>query len=372
MDNNISIILKICDACNLKCKHCYESAHSLQGYYNINNIMPLAYLEKIFSLAQSEYHYVKYVWFGGEPLLCGLEYFQKAIFLQKKHNHGNVIENHIQTNGTLLSKNFVDFFKKEAFAISISYDGQYNGQLRQKTKATLQGISNCKSAHVSCGILSTIHSGNYNHQIEMYQHIKHIGCPMKFNPIFPSGAAIKNTCYLLNVEAYVNETIKFFRYWCEDETAVPVSPFVQYLKLFLGFPGRNCTYGACLYKWIDVDPDGSIFPCSRFAGSEYVIGNIQNINSVETLFSSKEYKSIVFRAVQRRLLCRKECSLYSFCNGGCNSAAAMECELSRHDFQLCTITKLMFPKMIAEIELLKKRFDIKNPVVRNMIDRAAS
>lgn len=368
MDNKISIILKVCNVCNLKCRHCYEAANSLSETDNI--IMPLSYLDRIFSLAQTEYRYVKYVWFGGEPLLCGLEYFEKAICLQKKHYHGNIIANHIQTNGTLLSEKFVDFFKKESFAISISYDGQYNELLRQKTEETLQGIGNCKSAHVACGILSVIHSKNYNHQIEMYQHIKQMGYPMKFNPIFPSGAANENKAYLLDIDTYVDETIKFFKYWSEDKTAVPVSTFIQYVNLFCGFSGRNCVYSSCLYKWIDVDPDGSIFPCSRFSDRRYVIGNIQAINSIKAIFISEEYKNIVSNAIERRLLCRKECSLYPLCNGGCNSAAATECGLNRHDFQLCAITKLMLPKMLVQIESLKHQTIIKNPILQHMLEKA--
>lgn len=367
MDTTISIILKVCDACNLKCKHCYEAAG---GLYGAANIMPLAHLERTFSLAQSQYHYVKYVWFGGEPLLCGLEYFKEAIRLQKKYNQDNVIVNHIQTNGTLLSAEFADFFKKEGFAVSVSYDAQFNGQLRQKTEETLKGIANCKAAKSSCGILSTIHAANYDKQIEMYQHIKEMGCPMKFNPIFPSGAAISNANYLLNLEAYVNETVRFFRYWCEDKTAVPVSSFVQYLRLFLGLPGRNCTYGTCLYKWIDIEPDGSVLPCSRFSPDKYAVGKIQDVGSIEDVFASKEYENIVRQAIQRRLLCREECQLYPLCNGGCNSAAAAECGLDKHDFQLCAITKMLFPRLSEQIELLKARPDVTNPIARDLLKKS--
>lgn len=363
MNTAISVILKVCNTCNLKCKHCYELADSFSG---IDDIMPLPQLERIFSLIQREYHYINYVWFGGEPLLCGLKYFERAIHLQKIHNKGNVITNHIQTNGTLLTPQFACFFKAEGFLVSISYDAQYNNQLRDQTELTLQGIKNCKQEGLSCGVLSTIHSGNFDKQIEMYQHIKAMHCPMKFNPVFPSGAARNNTAYLLNIESYVSETVNFFQFWCSDQTAAPVSPFIQYIRMFLGLPGRNCTYGTCLYKWISVEPDGSILPCVRFS-SDYIIDKVQNISSIESLFNAPSYKKIVEQAIQRRLLCRTECQLYPLCNGGCNSAAATECGLTKHDFQLCAITKSIFPKISDQIEALKAQSDVKNPIVRNLL-----
>ena len=365
MDNSISIILKVCNACNLKCKHCYESADSFCG---TTNLMSLSMLEKIFSLAQSEYKHVRYVWFGGEPLLCGLDYFRDAISLQKQYNSDNIIKNHIQTNGTLLSEEFADFFKSEGFAVSISYDAQFNEYLRQNTAQTLNGIANCKAANIPCGILSTIHAGNYDKQIEMYHHIKQLGCPMKFNPIFPLGAALDNTGSLLNIKAYVDETVRFFNYWCEDETAVPVSSFVQYIRLFLNLPGRNCVYGACLYKWISIEPDGSVFPCSRFSDQRYSFGRIQDTNSLASLFKTAKYCQIVSDAIQRRLLCRDNCQLYFYCNGGCNSAAAMECGISKCDFQLCSITKLIFPRLFNQVTLLESQVDIKNPIVRQLLN----
>ena len=298
-------------------------------------------------------------------------YFEKAIQLQKRYQRGNVIVNHIQTNGTLLSRDFACFFKREKFLVSISYDAQYNGSLRQRTEETLQGIHNCKAEELSCGILATIHSGNFDKQIEMYQHIKEMHCPMKFNPIFPSGSAKNNAGYLLDIDAYVNSTVEFFKFWCEDETAIPVFPFLQYLRLFLGLPGRNCTYGTCLYKWIDVEPDGSILPCARFS-SEYAIGQIQDISSINSLFSAPAYEKIVRQAVKRRLLCRSECHLYPLCNGGCNSAAAAECGLEKHDFQLCTITQALFPRVAEQIEVLKTEPTLKNPIVRNLFQSVQS
>ena len=228
MSKSISIILKVCNHCNIKCKHCYEEGNVC---FNNEIIMPLETLERIFNLAQTEFDNITYVWFGGEPLLCGLDYYKKAIRIQKKYSEGKKIRNTIQTNGILLNEDFLDFFIEEKFDISISFDGPYNYILRQKSEDTLNAIKLIKSKGVNCGILSTIHSGNFDKQIEMYEYIKKLNCPMKFNPIFPSGSALKNKNYLLDIDRYCVETINFFRYWCNDENPVNVSNFIHFYFL---------------------------------------------------------------------------------------------------------------------------------------------
>ena len=47
----------------------------------------------------------------GEPLLAGLD-FSKRPFRFKKYNPGKQISNSLQTNGTLINHEWVDFFGK--------------------------------------------------------------------------------------------------------------------------------------------------------------------------------------------------------------------------------------------------------------------
>lgn len=365
MKDSISIILKISNACNLKCKHCYE------GYYSSGScsaIMPLDVLNRVFELAQNEYHRVTYIWFGGEPLLCGFDYLKKAISLQRKYGKETIISNRIQTNATLVTKEIASFLFDSGFSVSVSYDGQFNDYLRQKTSATLRGIECLKAAGNHCGILSTIHSGNVAHQIEMYECIKEIGCPMKFNPIFPSGNATYNTEYLLDGASYVSETMRFFRHWCNDPSAVPVANFIQNIKLVVGYPERHCTNGRCFYHWLCIEPDGGITPCSRFSPIDYRICSLVDITSFEQVFLSDLYAAIVAPAIIRRQKCKKYCELYSLCNGGCNSAAANEVGLENAGSQQCRLTKELLPQIIHEVKYIKQKSCIPNRIVADLLN----
>lgn len=364
MKDSISIILKISNACNLKCKHCYEGDYlgSL-----CSTIMPLDILGRVFELAQNEYHHVTYVWFGGEPLLCGFDYLKNAISLQKMYGKGTIISNRIQTNATLITRELASLLFDSGFAVSVSYDGQFNDYLRQETSATLKGIKYLKDVGHHCGILSTVHSGNFDRQIEMYEHIKEMGCSMKFNPIFPSGSAAHNAEFLLDDDSYISETLRFFRYWCHDASAVPVANFIQNIKLIARYPERHCTSGQCFYHWLCVEPDGGITPCSRFPPANYRICSIDDISSFDHVYLKDSYADIVSSAMIRRQKCKEQCEIYPLCNGGCNSAAANEVGLNNTDFQQCRFTKKLIPGIISEIESIKRSSTIPNKIISTLL-----
>ena len=102
----IQIIAQTTLACNLRCKHCYEADCDYQ-----HGVMSDAILEKIIRLSLESYDEVSFLWFGGEPLMAGLDFFKKIVQYQKiykKETHK--IENAIQTNAILINKEYIDFF----------------------------------------------------------------------------------------------------------------------------------------------------------------------------------------------------------------------------------------------------------------------
>ena len=67
---------------------------------------------------------INFSWHGGEPTLSGIEYFRLIVSLQKKHRPpGKQITNGIQTNGTLLNKEWCRFLAAEHFTVGLSLDG---------------------------------------------------------------------------------------------------------------------------------------------------------------------------------------------------------------------------------------------------------
>lgn len=64
----------------------------------------------------------------GEPLMAGMDFFQRVIQYQKRYGKGKQIYNSIQTNGVLLTAEWAKFLKEHHFLVGISLD-EYNGYM---------------------------------------------------------------------------------------------------------------------------------------------------------------------------------------------------------------------------------------------------
>jgi len=97
-------------SCNLRCDYCYNAV--VRGPSRKLNLMSLDLLAKLYHdfLAVAA-HRVVIIWHGGEPTLAGLEFFEQAVNLQSVLcESGITVENCIQTNATLLTPKWCQFF----------------------------------------------------------------------------------------------------------------------------------------------------------------------------------------------------------------------------------------------------------------------
>ena len=110
--------------CNLDCQYCYY-LDKAEIYGGREPRMSEAMLEKVIKeyIDANEVPEVTFNWHGGEPLVIGLDFYRKAIEFEKKHAGNKVIHNTIQTNGTLINREWAKFFRENDFLVGISLDG---------------------------------------------------------------------------------------------------------------------------------------------------------------------------------------------------------------------------------------------------------
>jgi uncharacterized protein len=368
--NVITIIVKPISECNFRCKYCYHANTQYEP-----GILAPSKLEKLIKLTQEEYDRVEYVWHGGEPLLCGIDYFEKIVKLQKKYKREeSLISNSVQTNGSLLSNQFIKFFKKNDFSVSVSIDGPGEcNSLRQSTKEVMNNIDSALGKGLRLSTISVIHALNCDHQIEIYEYFKSKNLPMKFNPIFNSGATKHYPEYLLEIEQYIRSLKSFYDYWLFDQTAVRVDPLDQYIHMRLAGRGTDCIYGSCLYHWFGVDHNGAIYPCGRSFGSDYQIGSIEKIDYISDIFKHGNYIDLLKKSIVRRSFCQNNCDYYVICNGGCNNNALIE--NGRIDIAggfLCEVLKEMYEYVNLSIDSIlsnKGSLEEYNPLIRQALNR---
>ena len=105
--------------CQLNCAYC-ELASAQED-------MPLELVEKVMEdihrLVPVE-RPVTFVWHGGEPLMRGVDFFRWIHAFQKEMRSTRTVRNVLQTNGLLLSEEFLDFLQETGdFRPNISIDG---------------------------------------------------------------------------------------------------------------------------------------------------------------------------------------------------------------------------------------------------------
>ena len=120
-------------------------------------------------------------WQGGEPTMMGLDFFRRAIDLERQYARpGQRILNTIQTNGTLLTDEWGEFLKDNEFLVGISIDGprQMHDAYRvdKGGKPTfdrvMRGLDVLKRHEVDWNVLTTIHAVNGDHGREVYMFLR--------------------------------------------------------------------------------------------------------------------------------------------------------------------------------------------------------
>ena len=105
--------------CNLACDYCYYLEKANLYKDNPKHVMSDELLEKFIDeyINSQTMPQVLFTWHGGETLMRPLSFYKKAMELQKKYARGRTIDNCIQTNGTMLTDEWCEFFRENNWLV---------------------------------------------------------------------------------------------------------------------------------------------------------------------------------------------------------------------------------------------------------------
>ncbi len=245
------IIKIVGDWCNLRCDYCL--------YYTNNQekktVMDKELLEKFIKeyLDNFEGH-LKFTWHGGEPLLAGIPFFKRIIALQKKYRKKNqFILNTIQTNGTLITQQWADFFKTHKFRIGISLDGikQAHNKFRKDKHGkgtfnkTLQGLKILQKNKVPAGILHVLTRSNLN---TVKQNLDFFVNELGIKNIATSVYLPSNNPGMKNEEITNEELTQFYKtlikFWIDqDNKLLQIRDIDNFIAGIIGKQASLCSFG---------------------------------------------------------------------------------------------------------------------------------
>ena len=329
--------------CNLACKYCYYLEKSLLFEKHSPQVMDDALLEKFIHdyIGAQTTQEVLFTWHGGEPLMRPLQFYKKAVALQRKYAAGRRIDNCLQTNGTLLTDEWCRFFKEQGWLVGVSVDGtqeMHDAYRRAKGGGpshhkVMQGIRLLQKHGVEWNALAVVNDFNADQPKEFYRFFKEIGCRfIQFTPIverlLPHADGRQLAAeeeegtggmmpFSVSPEQWGDFLIGIFDEWVkEDVGEYFVQLFDATLANWMGVQPGICTLARTCGHAGAIEWNGDVFACDHFVFPQYRLGNLREKSLVEMMYSPKQRE--FGRAKQTALprQCRK-CRWLFACNGEC-------------------------------------------------------
>lgn len=329
--------------CNLACKYCY--------YLEKNKLYPTAqrHLMSDEMLEQFTREYIEaqtmnqvlFTWHGGEPLLRSIDFYRKAISLQQKYAGDRRIDNVIQTNGTLLTDEWCEFFAQNHWLVGISIDGpqpdhdhyRLTAAGKPSWKKVMQGIKLLKKHGVEWNAMAVVNAYNANHPLEFYRFFKENGCQfLQFTPIVERLTRHEDGRTLANLadkdEISLSEAsvapeqwgyflCAIFDEWVrKDVGRIFVEIFDCTLANWMGISPGICAYSKeCGHAGV-MEHNGDVYSCDHFVFPEYKLGNIRDHSLIDMLYGEQqqEFSRLKHSSLPRQC---KECDMEFACHGEC-------------------------------------------------------
>ncbi len=316
-------------ACNLECSYCYylETAHlfSHQSRLQMSDDILEIYVRQY--IATNPGPEVLFVWHGGEPTLAGMDFYRRAIELQKRYlPEGWSCRNNIQTNGILLDDNWCSFLTDNHFDVGLSIDGtQWVHDTYRKDRfghgtyeSAAEAIRRLQAHGIQPDLLCTVTSVSAKEPISVYRALRSFDTGwIQFIPIVRCKPNGEMTPESVTGKEYGRFLCTIFNEWIHhDISRLNVQLFAEMSLVWAGGTPSVCWMAPTCGRALIVEHDGGVYSCDHFVNQEHYIGNLKNSQLSEIIGSPVQCG---FGHNKQDLLPSQclACSWLDVCNGGC-------------------------------------------------------
>ena len=326
----ISLLIKpASSSCNMRCAYCFyadvANRREISNYGIMSEDMLETIIQKVFAYADSM---ASFGFQGGEPTLAGLDFFKKAVALQKKYNTKHIrVHNAIQTNGLNIDDEWAAFFHENHFLVGLCLDGtkpihdkyRRDGPGNGTFDRVLEAAKRMERHQVEFNILSTVNRDVAQNIDRIYYFFKKQGFSyLQFIPCLDELKFPGEKEYSLTPSLYGNFLKDLFRLWYVDlNTNHPVSIryFDNLVMMIGGYPPESCGMAGSCSCYYMIEADGSVYPCDFYVTDEWRIGNVMT-DGWEEMRQTETARRFVEISRQVAKECR-DCRYFMLCRGGC-------------------------------------------------------
>lgn len=373
--------------CNLRCKYCYYLEKNALYTEQKNHVISDEMLDKFireYIEAQTSPD-VLFCWHGGETLMRPISFYRRAIELQRKYARGRRIDNTIQTNATMLTDEWCEFFRENNFLVGVSIDGPQEFHDEYRRTATgkptfhkvMQGIRLLNKHNVDWNALAVVNDFNADYPLEFYNFFKEIGCHyIQFTPIVERrierndglslAPGMEEGGELVDFSVTPEQWGKFlctiFDEWVRHDVGTYfIQIFDATLANWAGVqPGLCSLAKECGHAGV-MEFNGDVYSCDHFVYPEHLLGNINEKTITEMMYGEKQRE---FAKLKHELLpqqCR-ECPVEFACHGECPKNRFTRDKYGNPGLNyLCKGYRQFFEHVKPCMDFMKGELDAKRP-----------
>lgn len=369
--------------CNMRCNYCYYLDKGQYSEHDRQTRMSYELLEKLIAEAVScaDGPVVSFVWHGGEPTLAGLDFYKKAVELERKYlPSGWTAWNNLQTNGYMLNDLWCSFLKENRFDVGVSMDGsrKVHDRHRHDMKSggstwerVTRSIQRLRTHGIEPDILCTVNSLSCADPLDVYRSIRNTRCTWcQFIPIVVrrrDGSFSKES---VTPEGYGQFLITVFDEWVHNDLGrIDVQLFAETARIMAGGEPSLCWMSETCGRALIAEEDGAIYSCDHFVDGEHRLGYLIGANHKQSGKHGADSQMIVqgdslremadsdfqitFGNAKKDTLtseCRA-CPYLRFCGGGClKDRFGLSVSGEEGQYYLCQGLKAFFAHAIPVLE----------------------
>ncbi|MFO7575495.1 MAG: anaerobic sulfatase-maturation protein [Bacteroidales bacterium] len=338
-----SMVKPVGAVCNLSCSYCYYLDKA--DYYGKNTgVMPAGILEEYIRqyIEANEIPEITFVWHGGEPLMAGIDFYKRAVALQRKYAGGKKIVNTIQTNGILLTPEWCRFFHDNNFLTGVSVDGPediHDAHRRNRSgqpsfEKVMHGVALLHRHRVEFNTLTVVTNLSEGRGREIYLFLKSLGSRyMQFLPVveYQSESDRKGGKVIVNPGTEVSSAAPWnvtatgygrfltdiFDEWIvSDVGRYFVQAFDMALAQWAGVRPGLCVYCETCGDALAVEHNGDVYSCDHFVYPEFRLGNLMETSLSDLYRSIRQFEFGVNKRNSLPVYCLR-CKYHFACRGEC-------------------------------------------------------
>jgi uncharacterized protein len=367
-----TLVLQSTPFCNLDCSYCYLPQRSSKERMSRDTLART--FERVF---ESPYLFeeLTILWHAGEPLVPGIAYYEEAFaLLRAMRPDGLKIRHHFQTNGVLLDKDWVDFFRSDDIRVGLSIDGPQH--LHDRARKTRRGEGTFEQAMRGLRVLrdedfpfhvitvlseQSLLDPRILFDFYVANGIEKIGFNIEEIEGHHRSSSLEGEAMEARMRAFLRE----FQMLCENNTArIEVREFAGALAGILSPDAVR--YGNPLaepLRMVSIGVNGEIGTFSPELlgyGSErhgpFSFGNVRT-HSFDDVLADSRFQSVNAEIERGLRKCRDSCGYYEICLGGCPANKWFENgSFESTDTLFCKLAKKAVIDVV--LEQIENRLDI--------------